>query len=58
MSTADDRFPATLDAWTSQDWAEYREQVAAGEGITRALDAVNGRRRREARQATGAEVSR
>ncbi|MGW3201923.1 hypothetical protein ACWDBD_46905 [Streptomyces sp. NPDC001118] len=45
-----DNFPATLDRWDPEDWQEYRDRVANGEGSVRAIDAITRRRVRKTRQ--------
>ncbi|KOG14584.1 hypothetical protein [Streptomyces viridochromogenes] len=50
-----DDFPAGLDAWTVDDWADYRARVEDGEGSAHAIDAVQRRRRRQAQGETSQE---
>ncbi len=57
MIRDDDTFPAALDAWTPAVRRDYRARVDGGEGSAAAIDAITRRRRRQARDATGAEVS-
>ncbi|MGW2651693.1 hypothetical protein ACWC2T_44210 [Streptomyces sp. NPDC001393] len=56
----DSGFILAVERWTPEDWQEYRDRVADGEGSVAAIDAITRRRRRPSREGTrpAAEASK